>query len=61
MVLLSFSSGSAVKNLPDNARDTGDVGSVPVSGRSHGGGNSNHSSNLAWEIPRTEETGGLQS
>ena len=36
MILLSFSSGSAVKNLPDNAGDTGDVGSVPGSGRSHG-------------------------
>ena len=30
-------------------------------GRSHGGGNSNHSSNLAWKTVWTEETGGLQS
>ena len=26
-----------------------------------GEGNGNHSSILAWEIPRTEEPGGLQS
>ena len=30
-----------VKNLPANARDTGDVGWIPGSGRSPGGGNSN--------------------
>ena len=34
-----FSSGSVVKNPPTNAGDAGDVGSVPGSGRSHGGGN----------------------
>ena len=38
-----------VKNLPANAGDAGDVGSVPGSGRSPGGGNGNllHSSILA--------------
>ena len=30
-----------VKNLPPNAGDTGDEGSVPGSGRSPGGGNGN--------------------
>ena len=30
-----------VKNLPDNARDIRDVGSVPESGRSPGGGHGN--------------------
>ena len=30
-----------VKNLPANARDARDVGSIPGSGRSPGGGNSN--------------------
>ena len=30
-----------VKKLPDNAGDTGDVGSVPGSGRSPGVGNGN--------------------
>ena len=42
-----------------NARDT-DTGSIPGSGRSPGGGSSNHSSILAWKIPWTEEPGGLQ-
>ena len=31
--------GSAVKNPPANAGDTGDVSSIPGSGRSPGGGN----------------------
>ena len=30
-----------VKNLPANAGDSGDVGSIPGSGRSPGGGNDN--------------------
>ena len=30
-----------VKNLPANAGDTGDVGLIPVLGRSPGGGNGN--------------------
>ena len=30
-----------VKNLPANAGDAGDEGSIPGSGRSPGGGNSN--------------------
>ena len=30
--------GSVVNNLPANARDTGDTGSIPGSGRSLGGG-----------------------
>ena len=32
-----FLSGSVVKNLPANAGDTGDAGSIPGSGRSPGG------------------------
>ena len=61
-----------VKNLPANA---GDIGSIPGLGGSPGGGNNHplqysHSSiptpvfplqYLAWEIPCTEEPGGLQS
>ena len=38
-----------------------DTGSIPGSGRSCGVGNGNHFSILAWEIPWTEEPGGLQS
>ena len=33
------------------------MGSIPGSGKSPGGGNGNI---LAWEIPQTEEPGGLQ-
>ena len=52
-----------VKNPRANAGDSGDVGLIPVLGRSPGGGNGNplHSRILAWKIPRTEEPGGLQS
>ena len=39
--LLGFSSGSVVKNLPDNAGDIGAVGLIPGSGRSPGGGSGN--------------------
>ena len=47
-----------VKNLPASARDMTDAGLIPGSGRSFGGGHSNHSSILAWRIPWTEEPGG---
>ena len=50
-----------VKNPPANVGDTGDTGSIPELGRFPGGGHGNHSSVLAWRIPRTEEPGGLQS
>ena len=46
-----------VKNLPANAGDIRDIGSIPRSGRSP----APHSSILAWRIPRTVEPGGLQS
>ena len=36
-----FLGGSVVKNLPANAEDAGDVGLVPGSGKSPGGGNGN--------------------
>ena len=44
-----------VKDLPANAGDARDAGSVPGSGRCPGEGNGNHSSVLTVEIPRTEE------
>ena len=53
-----FSGGSTVKNLPAMQED---VGSIPKSGRSPEGKNETHSSVHAWEIPWTEEPGGLQS
>ena len=46
-----------VKNLPANA---GDVGSIPGSEDPLEKEMKTHSSILAWEIPRTEEPGGLQ-
>ena len=55
-----FSSGSRVKNPPANAGHVRDVGSIPGSERSPGEGNGN-SSIPAWDIPRTEEPGMLQS
>ena len=36
-----FPGGSEEKNLPANAGDAGDLGSIPGSGRSPGGGNGN--------------------
>ena len=50
-----------VKTPPANAGEERDVGSIPGSGRSPGGGHVTHSSILAWRIPRAEEPGGLQS
>ena len=51
-----FPGGSVVKNPPANA---GDAGLIPGFGRSPE--LVIHSSILAWEIPQTEEPGGLQS
>ena len=48
-----------VKNPPANAGDVRDMGSIPGSGRSPEEGMATHSSILAWEVPRTEEPGGL--
>ena len=45
----------------ESACQSGDTGSIPGSGRSSEEGNGNHARVLAWEIPWTEETGGLQS
>ena len=49
-----------VKNLPTNAGDIRDGGSIPGSGRSPGGGHGNPLPILAWRIPWTEEPGWLQ-
>ena len=55
---MDFLGGSAVKNLPANA---GRASLITGSGRSPGEGNGNPFSILAWEIPRTEAPGRLQS
>ena len=44
-----------VKNLPVNAGDVKDVGSVPGLGRSPGGGHGNPLQYLAWIIPMDRE------
>jgi len=41
--------------------NAGDLGLIPGSGRSSGGGMATHSNILVWEIPWTEEPGGLLS
>ena len=46
------------KNPPANAADSS---LIPGSGRFPWREMATHSSILAWEIPRTEEPGGLQS
>ena len=44
-----------------SAGASGDVGLIPGLGRSPGGGMATHPRILAWRIPWTEESGGLQS
>ena len=55
--------GSAGKESACNAGDTGDVsaGSIPGLGKSLEEEMATHSSILAWRIPWTEQSGGLQS
>ena len=50
-----------VKNLPDNAGDVRDMGSIPGSGRSPGGGHGNPLQYRCLENPWAEESGGLKS
>ena len=50
-----------MKNLPAKAGDPRDLGSVPGLGRFPGEGNGNPLQYSCQEIPRTEESGGLQS
>ena len=57
-VSCDFPGGSDGKASAYNA---GDPGSIPGSGRSPGEGNGNPLQYLAWKIPWTEESGGLQS
>ena len=49
--------GSAIKSLPANIKD---MGLIPGSRRPLEKEMATHSSILAWEIPWTEELGGLQ-
>ena len=49
------------KNLPANAGDARETGSIPRSGRSPGEEMAAYSSILAWRIPWIGEPDGLQS
>ena len=53
-----FPGGSDSKESTCNS---GDLGSIPGSGRSPGEGKATHSSILVWRIPQREESGRLQS
>ena len=55
---MGFPGGSVVTNLPTNA---GEPSLIPVSEYPLEKGMATYSSTLAWEIPWTEEPGGLQS
>ena len=56
-----FPGSSEVKNLPADAGDSGDVGSIPGQEDPLEEKMATHSSILAWRIPWTEELGRLQS
>ena len=55
-LLSGFPAGSVVKNTPANI---GDIGSFAGSGRSPEEGKATHTSIPVWQIPQTEEPGGL--
>ena len=57
---MGFPGGPVVKNTPANAGDTRDAGLILGSGRSPKGGNGNPLPHSSWEIPWTEDPGGLQ-
>ena len=61
MTKWGFPGGAVVKNLPANARDARDMGSVPGSRRFPGGRNGNPLQYPCLENSWIEEPGGLQS
>ena len=56
---MGFPRGTLVKNLPANARDTGDVGSIPGLGRSPAVGNGNPLQN-SW-LENSMDRGGWRA
>ena len=58
---MGFPGGSALKNLPANAGDARDTGSIPGQEDPLEEEMATHSSILACRVPWTEEPGGLQS
>ena len=61
MVFRASKVALVVKNPPANAGNIRDLGLIPGSGRSPGGGNNNPLQYSSWRIPWTEEPGGLWS
>ena len=51
--------GPGGSDSKESACNAGDLGSIPGLGRSPGEGNGNPLQFFAWEIPWTEEPGGL--
>ena len=60
-IFRGFPGGSVIKDPPANAGDEGDTGSALGQEDPLEEEVAAHSSVLAWEIPWTEEPGGLQS
>ena len=58
--LKGFPGGSVIKNLPANAGESRDMGSIPGQEDPLEEEMATHSSILAWKFPGTEEPGGLQ-
>ena len=58
---MAFPGGTVVKNPPANAGDAREAGLIPSLEDPLGEEMATHSGILAWEIPWTEEPGGLQS
>ena len=56
---MGFPGGSVVKNPPDNARSTGDMGLIPGLKDLLEKEMAIYSSSLVWEIPWAEETGAV--
>ena len=57
---MELTNGSVVKNLPANAGDARDTGSIPGWEDPLEEEMATHPSILAWRVPWTEEPGGLQ-
>ena len=58
---MGFPGGSVIKNLPANAGDAGDLGSIPGLERSPGVGNGNPLQYFCLENSTDREPGGPQS
>ena len=56
MKFWGFPGGTVVKNPPDNAEATGDVGLIPGSGRSPGEENGSPLQDSCWDNPKDRRT-----